>query len=214
MSSPQPAAPPPQPQRPAVAAQSLAEAARAAASAWSQPLDPAQHGRAISQLYSTLRDLGIAASALATYKTSGIRPGLEPTAFAQHVTASARWLLNAWQSLDGVLAAEGIGPAVNPAEPGATLCRAARQTLVAWRRPFGTAADREAIIRQFITAIEFLSAATLGLMAYPPRHRAIDLHAVDASLAGAIAYLEAAIQRPEEAPADGAGPARHPDEPR
>jgi hypothetical protein len=46
MSSPQPAPSTSQPGRTATAAQFLAEAARAAASAWSQPLDPEQHSRA------------------------------------------------------------------------------------------------------------------------------------------------------------------------
>ena len=83
MTSRPPAPPLPKPQHPAVAAQALAEAAHAAAHAWAQPLEPDSHNRAISQLYSTLRDLGIAARGLASYQTGRRRtrsrvPGLPP----------------------------------------------------------------------------------------------------------------------------------------
>ena len=64
-----PPLPPPQP--PAVAARAVSEAARAVADAWAQPMDPAEHNRAISQLYSILRDLGIATRGLARYRTTG-----------------------------------------------------------------------------------------------------------------------------------------------
>jgi hypothetical protein len=208
MSSSHPAPPLPQPQHPAAAATALSQAAQDAARAWSRPLDPAQHSRAISQLYSALRDLGIAARGLAVYQTHGVRPSPESTAFPQHVTACARSLLNAWQSLDGVLAAEGISPADDPGEPGAGLCSAARNTLLAWREPSGTAADRDATVKQFITATSFVSAATLGLTAYAPRRRAIELQAVGASLAEAIAQLTAAIQQPGRAAARSTEPAR------
>src|SRR5213592_4872573 len=113
-----PLAPPlPKPQHPAVAAKALAEAAYAAAHAWAQPLEPDRHNRATSQLYSTLRDLGIAARGLARYQTAG-----------------ARWLLSACESLDGVLAAEGTGSLPDPDEPGAALCRTARTVILAWRQ--------------------------------------------------------------------------------
>ena len=63
-----PSAPPlPKPQHPAVAARAVADAAHIAAYIWARPLDPARHGRAISQLYSTLRDLGIADIESAVY---------------------------------------------------------------------------------------------------------------------------------------------------
>ena len=129
------------------------------------------------------------------------------------MTASARWLLSACESLDGVLAAEGIGPLPDPDEPGAVLCRAARNAILAWRQPSGTSADRDITVRRFITATGFLSAATLGLAAYAPRRRAIDLQAVGASLAEVIAYLTAAIQAPAEdaAPGHARGPAGHQD---
>ena len=74
MTSRPPAPPLPKPQHPAVAAKALAEAAYAAAHAWAQPLEPDRHNRAISQLYSTLRDLGIAARGLARYQTADASP--------------------------------------------------------------------------------------------------------------------------------------------
>ena len=120
MTSRPPAPPLPKPQHPAVAAKALAEAAYAAAHAWAQPLEPDSHNRATSQLYSTLRDLGIAARGLARYQTAGASPDPASRDFGRHVTASARWLLSACESLDGVLAAEGTGslPArTNPARP-------------------------------------------------------------------------------------------------
>jgi hypothetical protein len=197
MTGPQPALPWSRPQQ---AAQALAEAAQAAACAWSQPLDPARQSLAVSQLYSTLRDLGIATRGLAAFETAGAQPGPESEAFSQHVTAGARWLLTAWQGLYGVLAAEAAGPPADPAEPGAALCRAARNTLPAWRQPAGTAADRDATIKRFITATGFLSAAILGLAVYAPRRRAVDLQAVGAGIAEAIAYLTAAIQQPPDEP--------------
>ena len=125
------------------------------------------------------------------------------------MTASARWLLSACESLDGVLAAEGISSLPDPDEPGAALCQAARNAILAWRQPSGTSADRDTTVKRFITATGFLSSATLGLATYAPRRRAIDLQVVGASLAEVIAYLTAAIQVPAEnaAPGDVRGPA-------
>ena len=100
------------------------------------------------------------------------------------MTASARWLLSACESLDGVLAAEGISSLPDPDEPGAVLCRTARTVILAWRQPSGTGADCDITVRRFITATGFLSSATLGLAVYAPRHRLIDLQVVNASLAG------------------------------
>ena len=74
MTSRPPAPPLPKPQHPALAAKALAEAAYAAAHAWAQPLEPDSHNRAISQLYSALRDLGIAARGLARYQTADESP--------------------------------------------------------------------------------------------------------------------------------------------
>jgi hypothetical protein len=202
----------PQPQHPAAAARALTEAAQAAACAWAQPLEPARHSRAVSQLYSTLRDLGIAARGLARYQTAGTQPGPASPDFPRHITASARWLLGACQSLDGVLAAEGIGPVPDPDEPGAALCQAARNAILAWRQPSGTSADRDTTVKRFIAATRSLSTATLSLATCAPRRRAIDLHAVGASLAEVTAYLAEAIQVPADdaAPGYGTGPARHP----
>ena len=78
MTSRPPAPPLPKPQHPAVAAKALAEAAYAAARAWAQPLEPDASNRAISQLYSALRDLGIAARGLARYQTAGAAPDPAP----------------------------------------------------------------------------------------------------------------------------------------
>ena len=203
MTSRPPAPPLPKPQHPAVAAQALAEAAYAAAHAWAQPLEPDSHNRAISQLYSTLRDLGIATRGLARYQTAGAAPDPAPPDFPRHVTASARWLLSACESLDGVLAAEGTSSLPDPDEPGAALCQAARNAILAWRQPSGTSADRDITVKRFITATGFLSSATLGLATYTPRRRAIDLQVVGASLAEVIAYLTAAIQVPAEDAAPG-----------
>ena len=212
MTSRPPAPPLPKPQHPALAAKALAEAAYAAAHAWAQPLEPDSSNRAISQLYSTLRDLGIAARGLARYQTAGASPDLASRDFPRHVTASARWLLSACESLDGVLAAESTSFLPDPDEPGAALCQAARNAILAWRQPSGTRADRDITVKRFITATGFLSSATLGLATYAPRRRAIDLQVVGASLAEVTAYLAEAIQEPagDAAPGCGTGPARHP----
>ncbi len=204
-----PSAPPlPKPPHPAVAARAVSDAAHVAAYIWARPLDPARHGRAVSQLYSVLRDLGIAARGLARYQITDIPADPVSPDFPRHVDAGARWLLNTCESLDGVLAAEGPGPVPDPDEPGAVLCRAARTAILAWRQPSGTSTDLGITVRRFITATGFLSAATLSLAAYAPRRRAIDLHAVCAGLAEVTAYLTAAIQ----APAEDASP-RHDTEP-
>ncbi len=209
MTSRPPAPPLPKPQHPAVAAKALAEAAYAAAHAWTQPLEPDSSNRAVSQLYSTLRDLGIATRGLARYQAAGTSPDPASRDFGRHVTASARWLLSACESLDGVLAAEGTSFLPDPDEPGAVLCRAARNAILAWRQPSGPSADRDITVRRFITATGFLSCAALGLAVYAPRHLLIDLQVVGASLAEAVAYLTAAIQVPADdaAPGQVRGPA-------
>jgi hypothetical protein len=121
--------------------------------------------------------------------------------FPRHVDASARWLLNTCESLDGVLAAEGTGSLPDPDEPGTALCRAARSAILAWRQPSGTSLDRDITVKRFITTTGFLSAAALGLATYAPRRRAIDLQTVCAGLAEVTAYLTAAIQASvEDAP--------------
>ena len=203
MTSRPPAPPLPKPQHPALAAKALAEAAYAAAHAWAQPLEPDSHNRAISQLYSALRDLGIATRGLARYQTAGASPDPASRDFPRHVTASARWLLNACESLDGALAAEVTSFLPDPDEPGAALCQAARNAILAWRQPSGTSADRDITVKRFTIATGFLSSATLGLATYAPRRRVIDLQVAGASLAEVIAYLTAAIQVPAEDPAPG-----------
>ena len=74
---------------------------------------------------------------------SGAPSSAQRIFFPRHVTASARWLLSACESLDGVLAAEGIRSLPDPDEPGAALCRTARTVILAWRQPSGTSADRD-----------------------------------------------------------------------
>jgi hypothetical protein len=194
----------PQPQPPAAAARAVTLTAQAAACAWAKPLNPAAHSRAVSQLHSVLRDLGLATRGLGAYQVDDIPPGPAPSDFAQHTGTGARLLLDSWQRLDGVLAAEGIIPPTDPDEPGTVLCQAARSAILAWRQPVGTAADRDATIRQLITATGFLSAAITALATYAPRRPAIDLRAAGAALAEAIAYFTAAIPPPE----DGAPPGR------
>jgi len=211
MTSPQPAPPLPPPPHPAQAARALAETALAAAGAWAQPLDPGRHNRAVSQLYSALRDVGIATRGLADWHPADAPPGTASAEFARHVTSGARWLLSAWTSLEGVLAAEGLDPLPDPDEPGAALCHTARSTIPAWRQPTGTGAERDATIRRLITAAGFLSAATLGLATWAPR-RAVDLQSVGASLAEVTADLTAAVQETgsDAMPGRAVGPARRP----
>ena len=196
MTSTHPVPPLPQPQQPAAAAQALADAAGAAARTWAQPMHPDRHQRAVSQLHSTLRDLGIAARGLAAWQVLGTPAGPVPREFARHVTAGARRFLDAWNCLDGVLAFEGPGPLPDPDEPGAALCRAARNLIPAWRQPSGTSDYRDATIRAFITATGLVSAGALGLATYAPRRTFIGLQAALASLAEAIADLSAAIGEP------------------
>ncbi len=208
-----PSAPPlPKPQHPAVAARAVTDAAHLAAYIWARPLDPARHACAISQLYSTLRDLGIATRGLARYQITDIPAGPASPDFPRHINASSRWLLNTCESLDGVLAAEGTGPLPDPDEPGAVLCQAACNAILAWRQPSGTNTDRDITIKRLITATGFLSAATLGLAAYAPRRRAIDLQAVCAGLAEVTAYLMTAIQATAQdtSPGNDTQPDQHP----
>lgn len=194
MTRTRPVPPLPQPEQPAAAAQTLAAAAQAAADVWAQPLDSAQHKRAVSQLYSTLRDLGIAARSLAAWQALGMRPGSESPEFARQVTAGARRILDACNCLDGVLAFEGLGPLPYPDEPGAALCHAARNAISAWRQPSGTSADRDTTIWHVIAATRSVSASALNLAVGAPRHHAIGLQTAFASLAEAISDLSATIE--------------------
>jgi len=193
------AAPPlPSPLHPATTARVLSETARAAAEAWAQPMDTTQFNRAISQLYSFLRDLGIAIKVLARYQTIGNPADPAPLGFARHVQACAQWLLDTWQSLDGVLVAEGFGPVPDPDEPGAVLCQAVRTAITAWRQPTGTSTDRDATMEQLVAAIGFLATAARNLAEYAPRQRTIELLAVSVGLAEATACLRRAVQAPAD----------------
>ena len=203
MTSTRPVPPLPQPQPPAAAAQALADAAGAAARAWARPLHPARHQRAVSQLYSTLRDLGIAARGLAVWQVPGTPEEPAAREFTRHVTSGSRWYLGACICLDEV-AFEGLvgfGPLPDPDEPGAALCRAARNVILAWRLPSGSSEYRDATVRAFITATGLVSAGALGLSACAPRRTFIGLQAVIASLAEVVAALSAAVGEPPADPA-------------
>ena len=191
----------PHPQPPAGAAQALAVAAGDAARAWARPLLPARHERAVSQLHSTLHDLGVAARGLAAWQVPGTPEGLATREFARRVNASAGWFLGAWNCLDGVLAFEGLGSLSDPDESGAALCRAARNVIPSWRQPMGSSDHRDATVRAFIAATGLLSAGALGLASYAPRRTFIGLHSAVASLAEAVADLNAAVGEPAADPA-------------
>jgi hypothetical protein len=211
MTARNPAPPLPHPQPPAAAGQALRDAAQGAAYAWARPTGPAGHARAVSQMYSVLRDLGIAARGLARYQTAGTPPTPASAQFASNLTASDRWLLDAWQHLDGVLAAEGLGTLPDGGEPGTVLCQAARNAILAWRQPEGTAADRDATVEHLITAIWFLAIGALILAAYAPRRRTIELRAVANSLAEVAACLTQAVQpaTDDNTPGQSTEPARN-----
>jgi len=207
MTSGRTAPPLPPPQPPALAARAVSEAARAAAEAWTQPMDPAESGRAASQLHSVLRDLGIATRGLARFQTTGRPADPAPLQFSRLVAAGAQRLLEAWESLDGVIPAEGLGAVPDPDEPGAVLCRAARNTITAWRQPAGTSTDRYTTMERLVTALGFLTTAARNLAAYAPRHRTIELLAVGTGLAEATARLRRTVQAPADGTALGS-PAR------
>lgn len=187
MTSGQGVPPLPPPPSPADSACAISQAAQAATRAWAPPMDPAGHGRALSQLHSILRDLGIATRSLARYQTTGYPADPPPPDFPQHVAASAERLLDACQQLDGVLAAEGLGPVPDLGEPGAMLCRAARTAITAWRQSADTSAERDITVEQLITAVGFLAAAGRSLTVCAPRRRTICLPEVAAILTGVTA---------------------------
>ena len=194
MTTRKPAPPLPDPQHPVAAAGALSDAAQDAAYAWARFMEPAEHGRAVSQLYSTLRDLGIATRGLARYQTAGTSPGPAAGEFPHHLTRSAGLLFDADRRLDGVLAAESLGTLPDDDEPGTLLCRAARDAILAWRQPTGTAADRDTTVKVLITAIWFLAVGALGLAVYAPRHRTFELRAVANTLAEVTACLTLAVE--------------------
>jgi hypothetical protein len=194
------AAPPlPPPQHHAAAARAVREAARLIADAWARPMEPTAFGRALSQLHSVLRDLGIAARGLARYETVGHPADPAPPGFSQDVQGGAQKLLDASLSLDGVLAAEGLAPVPDPDEPSAVLCRAARNAIISWRQPTGTSAERDITVERLIAAIGFLADATRSLAADAPRKRTIELLVVAERLTGAATCLTKAIEDPAAA---------------
>jgi hypothetical protein len=198
-----PGAPPLEPPAPpAGAARAIRQAAQTVASVWAQPMSPAEHNRALSQLHSILRDLGIATRSLAHYQTTGHPADPAPPGFPQHVAASAERLLDACQHLDDVLAAEGLGSVPDLDESGAMLCQAARAAITAWRHPVGTSTERDTTIEQFITAVGFLAAAALSLTADARRRHTISLRAVAASMTGVTACLSKALPADASAHAD------------
>jgi hypothetical protein len=188
------ALPLPPPPLPLVAARAVSEAARGVADAWARPLDPAGFGRALSQLYSILRDLGIGTRGLARYQTAGHPADPAPPDFPFLLEESAQRLQRAELSLTGVAAAEGIRSLPDPDESGATLCRAVRSAIIAWRQPAGPSDERDATIAYLADTHESLADAALNLTAYAPRRRAIALRAVAASLTAAVGILTRAIQ--------------------
>jgi hypothetical protein len=198
MSSRSAAPPLPPPPHLAATARALSETARAAADAWAQPMETAQFNRALSQLYSVLRDLGIAIRGLARYQTTGNPADPAPLGFPRHVQAGAQHLLDTWQSLDGVLVAEGFGPVPDPDEPGAVLCQAVRTAITAWRQPTGTSTDRDTTMERLVAALRFLAIAAKNLAAYAPRQRTIELHAVDQGLTETAACLARTVQAPAD----------------
>jgi hypothetical protein len=157
-------------------------------------METAQFNRVLSQLYSVLRDLGIATRGLARYQITENPADPASLSFPQHVQAGAQHLLNTWQRLDGVLIAEDFDPVPDPEEPGAALCQAARTAITAWRRPAGTSTDRDTTMERLVAALGFLAAAAKNLAAYAPRQRTIELLMVGTGLAEATACLRRAIQ--------------------
>ncbi|MGH3298509.1 MAG: hypothetical protein ACRDP7_42640, partial [Trebonia sp.] len=117
------------------------------------------------------------------------------------MTSGSRWYLGACICLDEVLAFEGLGPLPDPDDPGAALCRAARNVILAWRQPAGSSDYRDATVRAFITTTGLVSAGALGLSAYAPRRTFIGLQAVITCLAEVVAALSAAVGEPPADPA-------------
>jgi hypothetical protein len=173
----------------------MSQAAQAAASAWAEPMDAAGYNRAVRQLYSFLRDLGIATRGLGRYQTRG-DPGVPPAIpdFPERVAAASRSLLEASRSLDGVLAAEGFGLLSDDGEPGTALCQAARRSIRAWREPSGTRACRDATIEQLMAATSVLAQAAGNLAGRAQQPRAGQLHAVRDRLGDANSCLTGTLQ--------------------
>jgi hypothetical protein len=157
-------------------------------------METEQFNRVLSQLYSVLRDLGIATRGLARYQITGYPADPAPLGFPRHVQAGAQHLLDTWQSLDEVLVAEGLGPVPDRDEPGSALYQTARTAITAWRQPAGTSTDRDTALERLIAALGFLVTAARNLAACAPRQQTIELLAVAAGLAKAAACLRKAVQ--------------------
>ena len=125
------AAPPlPPPQPPAAAARAISDAARTAADAWVQPMDPAQYSRAISQLYSILRDLGTDYLDVYTLFWEAGYDAFHLTRVAQALLPGGRPVfrdLSPRRTPEDVLASHGLHPGV-----AQTLDPVAGVTLVTW----------------------------------------------------------------------------------
>jgi len=127
--------------------------------------------------------------------------------FGRNVEIGSRRLLDAWECLDSVLAAEGIPVSDDPDELGAALCRAARDAILAWRQPTGTLADRDDTVQQLIAGIQVLADAISALASYAPRQKTVDLQRAGSQLMMAISALAAAVQpREDSAARDGVVP--------
>jgi hypothetical protein len=208
MNAARPAPQLPPPPHPVAAARAVTEAAQETAKACARMLPPAAHGRAVSQIHSALRDIGIASYGLAGYQATDNPPNTAVSEFQRHTACGSRWLFSAHECLDSVLAAEGIPPSGDPDDPGAALCQAARRVILAWRHPQGSTADRDETVRQLIIATGFLSAAITALAAYAPRQLTLDLQTAGNHLAEATSALSAAAQPLD----DPAHPQAAPDE--
>ena len=158
------AAPPlPQPRPASAAARTLNDTAQAAASAWMNALEPTAHSRAVRHLCFALRDVGLGTWGLAYYQTTDTgAPSSVMTDFLQQVTAASESMLIAFGRLEDVLPAEPLS-LPDSSDPGTALCQAARQAIRSWRRPTGTTADREQVIRQLKAATEALAQGARGL---------------------------------------------------
>lgn len=180
-----PAPPLPSPESPMEAAWTLSQAAQAAACAWMQPLDPGGRKRAIRQIRSVLRDLGIATRGLARFQvTSGGHPDRSPgdSAFGRQLAEASSSLLKASQRLDDFPATASTGYLPSDDEPGAALCQAARSVFPAWRQPSGTATCRNEAVRLLMTTIADLALAARAVADSAQQPIADSMHAVHSHL--------------------------------
>lgn len=176
-----------------LAARALSRAARTAASEWDHPMEPTRHDRAVCQLYSVLRDLSIATKGLAHFQiTGGARIGGQR--FRHQVAAVSELLLEASDSLDGVLAGRRPDPLPDDSDPGAALYQAVRQAIRAWRQPTGTITCRDTTIEHLVTALGALAQGARGLADRAPPVRNGQLRAIHDRLGAAIFCLAGALE--------------------